>query len=65
MPGTTLPVEADAFTGLRRSYRCLAWQLRRGGYAVPDDLPGDDQPETVSAVLAADEDWLTGAGRAR
>lgn len=59
VPGTTLPVTAQAFAGLRPSYRCLAWHLGRNGYPVPGDLPGDDRPEVVQALLAADGEWLT------
>lgn len=46
VPGITLPVTANAFAGLRPSYRCLAWQLGRNEYPVRGDLPGDDRPET-------------------
>lgn len=58
VPGTSLRIPAGAMDGLRPSYRCLAWHLRRTGYPVPDDLPGDDRPDTVEAVLAADLRWL-------
>lgn len=58
VPGTGLPVPAGAMDGLRSSYRCLAWHLARNGYPVPGDLPGDDRPETVEAVLAAELRWL-------
>lgn len=60
VPGTGLPVPAGAMDGLRSSYRCLAWHLARSGYPVPGDLPGDDRPETVEAVSAADLRWLHG-----
>jgi hypothetical protein len=58
VPGTTLPVPADAFAGLRPSYRCLAWHLGRNGYPIADDLLGDDRPDGVRAQLAADLAWL-------
>lgn len=58
VPGMTLPVTPESFAGLRPSYRCLAWHLGRSGYTIPDDLPGDDRPESVAAVMAADLDWL-------
>ena len=58
VPGTVLPVAADAFAGLRPSYRCLAWHLGLHGYPVADDLPGDDRPQAVSELMAAELAWL-------
>lgn len=58
IPGTVLPLSENDFTGLRPPYRCLAWHLRRSGYDVPDDLPGDDRPTAVAVVHDADVAWL-------
>lgn len=59
LPGTTLRIAAADLAGLRAPYRMLGHVLRRRGYAVAQDLYGDDQPEAVRALETAAQDWLT------
>ena len=43
--------------GFRPSYRNLAWCLKRTGYDVDQELPGEDRPETVETLMRKVEDW--------
>lgn len=61
IPGTTLDLDPESFTGYRPSYRCLAWYLRRSSSEISADLPGDDRPATAAAVYAAEQAWLNAA----
>ncbi len=60
VPGTRLPVEAEAFAGLRASYQCLAWYFAQRGAPLGHDLLGDDRPEAVARHYAAERAWLEG-----
>jgi SnoaL-like domain len=46
----------------RASYQLHAWAISRRGYAVPDDLLGDDEPQQLREFYAAEEAWLLAAG---
>ena len=41
----------------RPSYRNLSYSLHLKGYAVNSELPGEDRPETVRAILQQHFDW--------
>lgn len=45
----------------RRSYRALCHMLAGQNLPARDDLPGVDRPETVTALVEAEKDWLTEA----
>jgi hypothetical protein len=60
IPGQLLPIDPDAFTGLRQSYRILAWYFARQGTPLPDDLLGDDQPAPVADQYRQELLWLNG-----
>lgn len=45
----------------RQSYRYLSDYLARRGLSPRDDLPGEDRPETVADLRAAERCWLAGA----
>lgn len=60
LPGATLRVEPSALVGLRPSYRMLAHVLSRRGYAIAQDLYGDDEPDAVRALEQAAASWLRG-----
>jgi len=51
----TLPKEQLA--QYRPSYRNLCYSLSLTGYEPADDLPGEDRPETVTAVLEEVFGW--------
>jgi hypothetical protein len=63
---TLIPVIAGAvptldnahLAALRPSYRWMAYHSCAGGYAVDNDLPGDDRPDTVRAIYAETFSWL-------
>jgi hypothetical protein len=42
----------------RPSYRFLAWDLRRKGYEIAEDLLGDDRPIEVARQYADELAWL-------
>ena len=42
----------------RRSYRFMAYTLEELGVPTRDDLPGEDRPETVTALRAGERHWL-------
>lgn len=57
LPGQTVAVPADALKKFRPSYRHLSWSLERTGYTVNNELPGEDRPETVRAVMEDAFGW--------
>ena len=58
VPGTTLAVDSAQFSRFRPSYRCLAYHISLRGQPVPDDLPGDDQPDHKNALYDKMLLWL-------
>ena len=60
VPGTDLGVDAAALSGLRHSYRFLAYTRSLDGVAVSQDLLGVDRPDEVKAVYASVAQWLEG-----
>lgn len=50
IPGEAVPVTATDVAGYRPSYRFLSFVLAQGGFAVRDDLAGEDRPETVAGL---------------
>ena len=50
VPGQVIPVTAADLASYRQSYRCLAFVLASQGYAVRDDLAGEDRPDSVEAL---------------
>jgi hypothetical protein len=57
IPGEVVPVRAADVVGYRRSYRFMSFVLAQGGYAVRDDLAGEDRPETVEALCHEIYGW--------
>lgn len=56
--GQTVTIDPAEMTGLRPSYRNLAWCLIKTGYEVDPDLPGEDRPETVEKIMQEVTAWL-------
>ena len=56
--GQTVTIDPAEVAGFRPSYRNLAWCLMKTGYAVDQDLPGEDRPETVDNMMHGLNTWL-------
>ncbi|GAA1011044.1 hypothetical protein Aple_057210 [Acrocarpospora pleiomorpha] len=57
-PGESVHVDAAELAPFRKPYRLLAWFLAARGYAVLDDLLGDDRPDEVAAFYERERRWL-------
>lgn len=60
-PQAGLTLDHERLAAGRPSYCHLAYLNRQGGFTVPDDLPGVDQPDLVDAFYATQQRWLMGA----
>jgi hypothetical protein len=56
-PGQSVSIPAEALANFRSSYRNLSWSLEQTGYKVNNDLPGEDRPETVTAIMEEVFGW--------
>lgn len=56
-PGQSVTIATEELAGYRPSYRNLSWSLAQTGYAVNNDLPGEDRPETVAAIMQEIFSW--------
>jgi SnoaL-like domain len=57
VPGEVVPVKAAELAGYRQSYRLLAHVLAGNGFAVRDDLAGEDRPDTVDLLCREIYGW--------
>lgn len=57
VPGQAIPVTAQDLAGYRQAYRYLSYVLASQGYAVRDDLPGEDRPDSVEALCREIYGW--------
>jgi hypothetical protein len=57
IPGQTVLIDPAELEGLRTPYLLLAWNLRRAGYEVSQDLPADDRPEHVARMYSEAFAW--------
>ncbi len=55
-------IDHEELDSYRRSYRFTCYNLKRLGLSPSDDLPGEDRPETVVALRAGEQAWLSGLG---
>ena len=60
VPGDDLGIDPADLTGLRRSYRWLAYVRTQAGGTVSQDLPGTDRPADVARVYDTAREWLNG-----
>jgi hypothetical protein len=60
IPRQSLVIDPNEVKDFRRSYRMLSYLLSSQGYAVNHELPGEDRPETVKAILDESNAWLAG-----
>jgi hypothetical protein len=57
LPMCPLPLDAAALANLRSSYRMGAYVFGERGYAINQELPGDDRPEQVAALYRDAFQW--------
>lgn len=60
IPGTTVDIDAEVLAAGRASYQVLTYLNRDGGFVVPDNLPGDDDPAGVTAFVTEARRWMHG-----
>lgn len=58
IPRHTLNIDPHAFLRLRPSYRNLAWYFAQQGTPLPDNLLGDDRPDSVAKQYRQEKLWL-------
>ena len=51
IPGESVSLPKEQLQQYRSSYRNLSYSLSLTGYEPGNDLPGEDRPETVTAIL--------------
>jgi hypothetical protein len=51
IPGRSISIDAAELKWPRQSYRLVAYVLGKQGYRIADNLPGEDRPETVRALM--------------
>jgi hypothetical protein len=56
--GDTVELPRELLFGFRPSYRNLCYSLHLVGYQPRQDLPGEDRPESVRALLSNVYAWL-------
>jgi len=57
IPGPMVPIAPADLKPFRASYRMLSYLLSLKGYAVNNDLSGEDRPETVTAMNTEIYGW--------
>ena len=57
IPGCSISIDPKELKSFRPSYRLLSYVLSRHGYTIAADLPGEDQPETVRALMDEIYSW--------
>ncbi len=45
-------------SGFRKSYRFTAWMVGQRGLTIHDDLPGEDDPESMREVTDRNRAWI-------
>ena len=58
-PAQRIDLDAARLARFRKSYALLAYVEEERGGTINPDLPGIDRPETIDAVRARDDAWLT------
>jgi len=57
IPGLVADISPEKLKEYRPSYRNLSYCLELAGYEVNNDLPGEDRPETVVAIMEEVFGW--------
>ncbi|KAI0124111.1 hypothetical protein BJ170DRAFT_686480 [Xylariales sp. AK1849] len=55
------PITLGELDKFRSSYRHVAWFMSTKGLTVPNDLPGEDDPQSVMQVLKRNQQWFEAA----
>lgn len=58
IPGDVISLDRHRLAALPASYRMLAYYFDTRGYDVNPDMPGEDRPESVDALLTEAFHWL-------
>ncbi|KRM72081.1 nuclear transport factor 2 family protein [Lacticaseibacillus brantae] len=58
IPSVSINIDLKELTSYRESYQGLCYVLSRTGFESRQDLPGDDQPETVEKVYRNASNWF-------
>ena len=57
VPGRSISIDPQDLRQFRTSYRLLSYVLSQHGYTIRSDLPGEDQPDTVRALMGEVFKW--------
>jgi SnoaL-like domain len=57
IPGRFVSIDPHELKEFRTSYRLLSYVLSQHGYTIRSDLPGEDRPETVQALMREVFTW--------
>jgi hypothetical protein len=57
IPGQTVALEETELSAFRPSYRMLSYYLSTQGYRIDGELPGEDRPELVQALMRELYEW--------
>jgi hypothetical protein len=62
VPGRSISIDPKELESFRPSYRLLSYVVSRYGYTIASDLPGEDRPETVRALMREIYSWAGAKG---
>ena len=57
IPGVVADISSEKLKQFRPSYRNLSYCLELAGFEVNNELPGEDRPETVAAIMEEVFGW--------
>ena len=60
IPGQSISIDTRELQAFRPTYRLLSYVLSKQGYAIDPDLPGEDRPESVGALMREAFMWAGG-----
>ncbi len=60
-PSRVPAIDDEILRTFRPSYKYLSYIITKSGRTIQDDLPGIDRPESVTALRAAEQQWLEGS----
>jgi hypothetical protein len=57
IPGHSISIDPHELQSFRPAYRLLSYILSKEGYTVDTELPGDDRPESIRALMREVFTW--------